>query len=346
MSPVSYRAKLPLLLCVLAFSGCQHLCTYQALAPARVPLPGVHQVSVVDFGGEHGNAVAAALSARLWNADFHTVVDSSQFAPVRTASLSSPAGMDVHNADVVLAAAREAGVDGVLMGEVIDYRCEDERFTSTHFGFGQGVESGGGLTAHAMGVHFSADDTLVREGTVTIAYRLVDPATGEVVASDRVSRSFEGRIINNSGTLPSQGEVLDNLLNECASEIVSSLAPHEVDVQVQLMTSSWWQSGARDVRQGVAAAEKGDWEQARGEWEAALEKNPDNDAAMFNLAWLAARERDFPAAEDLAMQALCSRHREEYTTGLEEIRRQRDLFVEAQRQRDALTQNATAAAFQ
>ncbi len=302
-------------------------------------------MAIIDFGGEHGEAVAAAVSARLFNADFHTVVDSSQFGTVRTASLTAPEGVDVQNSDVILAAAREAGVDGVLMGEVIDYRCEDERFTSTHFGFGQGVEGNGRYQASAMGVHFSSEDTLVREGTVTVAYKLVDPVTGEVVATDRVSRNFEGRLINNNGTLPSQGEVLDNLLNECTSEIVSALAPHEVDVQVRLATSSWWRSGARSVRRGVSAAKRGEWDEAEAAWNESLAVNPDNDAALFNLAWLAARDRDFATAEDLAMQALSLHHSDEYTEGLEEIRRQRDLYVEAQKQRESLAPLATASTF-
>jgi hypothetical protein len=344
MSPTFHPVALILLLCA-SLTGCRHCCHYQVLAPAEVPLPGVSRVAVIDFGGEHGEAVSAAVAARLFNAEFHTVVDSSQFATVRTASLTAPEGVDMQNADVILAAAREAGVDGVLMGEVIDYRCDDERFTSTHFGFGQGVEGNGHYQASAMGVHFSAEDTLIREGTVTIAYRLIDPETGEVIATDQVSKSFEGRLVNNNGVLPSQGEVLDNLLNECTSEIVSALAPHEVDVEVKLATSSWWRSGARSVRRGVSAARRGDWDEAEAAWNEALAANPENDAALFNLAWLAARDRDFIAAEDLAMQALSLRHNDAYTEGLEEIRRQRDLYVAAQKQRESLAPLATASTF-
>lgn len=323
-----------LLLCVLVGSGCQHCCQYQALEPARTSLPGVNRVAVVNFGGDNGPAVAAALSARLWNADFHTLVDSSQFNPIRTASHSSAGGPT--DANVILAAAREAQVDGVLMGDVIEYRCEDQNLTSTHFGFGQSEAANGRYHAEGMGIHFSSEDTLIREGTVTVSYKLVNPETGELLATDTVSRSFEGRLVNGNGTLPSQGEVLDNLLSECASEIVAALAPHEVSVEVELVTRSWWQSGSRIVRRGVDDAESGDWDAAESAWNEALEEDPENDAALFNLAWLAARNRKFETAEELAMQALCIRYRDEYATGLEEIRRQRDEFVEAQRQRDAL----------
>src|SRR5262245_23286484 len=38
MSPVSSCTKLALLLCGVALSGCQHLCTYQVLTPAEVAL--------------------------------------------------------------------------------------------------------------------------------------------------------------------------------------------------------------------------------------------------------------------------------------------------------------------
>lgn len=328
-----------LLLCALASSGCQHCCRYHALEPARTSLPGVQRVAVVHFGGEHGDAVAAALSARLWNADFHTLVDSSQFNEIRTASHTT-SQQSPSDANIVLAAAREAQVDGVLMGDVIEYRCEDQEFTSTHFGFGQSEAANGRFQAVGMGIHFSAEDTLIREGTVTIAYKLVNPATGELLASDTVSRHFEGRIVNGSGSLPPQGEVLDNLLNECAGEIVAALAPHEVSVEVQLVTRSWWLSGSRTVKRGVTAAERGDWDEAEACWKQAIEDDPDNDAAIFNLAWLAARSREFETAEELAMQALCLRYRDEYAAGLEEIRRQRDQYVEAQRQRDALTATA------
>ncbi len=322
--------RLILLLTCLT-SGCAHTAVVRSMEPAQIDVSGMARIAVMDFTGENGNAVATNLSGKLWKNEFYTIVDRSEIK-----STILPAAYDATEPlNEVLGPAKAAGLDGVILGEVVEYRCEDDHLSSTAFNFQNDEDEHGDHEHERTGFGFEQNETVVREGTVTIAFRLVDVNTGEVRASEQVSHHFEGKSVNGQVPLPPKGEVLDNLTQACIEDVITMLAPHEVECKIQLAWCDVWTRGHSHVRQGSTLASRGDWEGAKDKWKAALEINPQNHAAMFNLAVCAVQDKDYTTAEDYAMQAVRIEHKECYAKGLAKIRERRNAFDKTEEQRDA-----------
>lgn len=328
-------ATLALTLCCL--TGCCQMATVKTWTPAQIDVSGMNRLAVLDFSGENGSAVATAISSRLWENDFYTMVDRSEIQPILQASYGTTPRLD----DIV-GPAREAGIDAIMMGEVVEYRCDDETFQSTDFDFGSSQTKGQQFTSQSNGFGMSFNQTLVRQGTVTIAFRLIDVDTGDIRATRKVTRNFEGRIVNGQGHIPTQGEVLQTLTDQCVDEMVGMLAPHVCEEQCKLASSAWHTKGSRQVSQGVKLAKKGNWSEAETRWKSALEENPRNDAALFNLALCSLNRQEFAQAEEYAMQAVRIKHKDQYVQGLEGIRTHRTAFEKTEEQREARVVPATA----
>lgn len=324
------RILLALMMPLLCCSGCCQMATVRTWRPAEIDVTGMSRLAVLDFTGEQGAAVATSISSRLWENEFYTMVDRSEIQPIMQASH----GLAPRLEDII-DPARKAGIDAVIMGEVVEYRCDDETFQSTDIEFGSSETRGRGIERESAGLGLSMNQTLVRQGTVTIAFRLVDIETGDLRASRKVSRHFEGKTVNGVGHLPTQGEVLHTLTEQCVDEMVDMLAPHEGDCECKLARNDFFVRGSHDVAKGVKLAQKGDWTGADARWLAALEANPRNDAALFNLALSAVNRQDFVQAEELAMQAVRIKHKQQYVAGLENIRDHRSNFDKTEEQREA-----------
>ena len=76
-------------------------------------------------------------------------------------------------------------------------------------------------------------------------------------------------------------------------------------------------------------------------WETALRTDPENDAAIFNLALAAASQGQFEEAENLALEAIRIEHNDCYEKGLEKIRLQRSQFETASQQGADMTLSAS-----
>jgi len=314
---------------LLLTPGCAHFGEVSHWHPAQINVDGVSSLSVIDFRGENGEAVASAVTAQLYDGQFYAIVDRSQFPPITTVSHSSGLGNDN-----ILQAAHHAGVDAVVTGDVIEYRCDDQTHKNTDVHFGMHSDDHGDHEHEGSAFGFSSTETLRREATVTIAFRLVNTSTGTVLASRQSSHSFSGEYDTRQLGLeiPTQGEVLTNLTNTCVDEFVTLLAPYEAISNVRIANPRLFNAGWNDARLGTRFAERGEWTLAEEHWQNALDKKPDHDVAMYNLALAAAARHDYARAEELAMQALRTRHSDVYTDGLEWIRQSRIMYDESQQQ--------------
>ena len=119
------------------------------------------------------------------------------------------------------------------------------------------------------------------------------------------------------------------------------LAPHQVDCQIELATNDLWTKGRTTVKQGVTLAKRGDWPGAAEKWEQALEQNPENHAALFNLAIAHAHSQNYCEAEDYGMRAVRIEHCDCYAKGLEKIRELRASYERVETQRVASAHDET-----
>lgn len=305
---------------VLLLPGCAITAPATAWRPAQIDVSGIEQLCVLEFSGEQGRSVAAALTARLWENEFYTLVDVADLSPIRVASASGITGA-VQPADY-LDSARGQGVDGLIIGDVIEYRCDDQVLSSTsmHVSSGRTEDADHTLSSTGTDMGVSHTQTIHREATVSIAFRLVEVETGKVRATRKTTQTFQGDLGPDSARLPTRGEVLDELTQKCIDEFVALLAPHEVVLQFPLARSHLFQRGQTLVGKGNEFARRGRWEEAIAAWEQTLEANPANDAALYNLAMAHAARSDFCQAEDYAIRAMNLKHRDLYARGLEQIR--------------------------
>ncbi|MEW4489635.1 CsgG/HfaB family protein [Thalassoglobus sp. JC818] len=323
--------KSAILFLILAIStGCSHTAVVHCWEPAEIEVKGMHRIVVTDFVGDKGQGIAGSLSALLHDNEFYTIVDSSELQ----STIVSVGYQDRPSMDDLISSARSAGVDGIIFGEVIEYDCNDQVLRTSELNV---------LTQDALddnlfdSTEFDArtNESLLREGSVTLAFRLVEVETGEVLAAKSVNRNFSGRLDSGSAQLPSRGELLHELTESCLQEFVNMMAPHERPCEMSLATCDFWVKGYRDVRSGVKWALADDWKKAEASWQQAVKENPQNDAALFNLSIAATRRQDYFTAETYALDAIKAEHKDCYTAGLEKIRERRKACEQANAQRDS-----------
>ena len=284
---------------------------------------GMHRIAVLDFDGDQGTDVASALSEKLKQARFYTVTNRKQLEP----TIRSAVHEEAEGVWSLLKPAREMGLDGVIVGEVVEYRFEDDAGKPASWSW---FNNRGRRTVASQD---GQSDESLRRGAVTIDYRLIDVETGSV----RTSQSVTQRFAPNARASESEEEVLESLTQRCLDEIVAMLAPQQIALPMELARCDVWTPGRWEVRRGIQCAVHGDWAGAEAAWEEALEKSPRNHAALYNLAVIAARDARYAEAESLAMRAVRIEHCACYTKGLETIRASRNAQKESLKQREIQT---------
>lgn len=318
------RPKLCLLLICLASVGCSRSAVVKYWEPSGIPLNDLHRVAVLDFGGENGGALAGTLTEQLRVNKFSLLVDRAELEDdVQTAAFSTSGEREPLLA--VLKVARERGIDGLLLGDVEDYRCEDRVVRRTDVRLlGRGEQDDYSYRVFGAGINLTNSEKLVRDATVTINVRLMDVDTGDVRASRRITHSAHLERTDSQAEFPEPQTTLRQLTQTCLDELVNLLVPHAADAELALAQGEPWTRQRSTIRRGVMHAEAGNWNAARRDWEAALSADPASHAALFNLAAAAAQEQDYVTAEDLAMQALRIQYRNAYVAGLDVIRQRRN----------------------
>jgi tetratricopeptide (TPR) repeat protein len=331
-----------LIIAVVSLSGCTQSATMHVWRPSEVNLDGVRRIAVIDFEGvgETGAKARSALTAQLWDNRHFEVVDIAELT--RFGYQSSGGSSQVASA---LQAAEKANVDAILTGQVVSYDVDDQRFQSQSFNVsqyedehdgddrdGHGHDGHGGDKSEGLDIGFANNDTLVREATVGVAFRLIDVKSGKVLASRHVSKSYQGSVTNGDGFIPTRDRITTDLMHDCAADVLVMIAPFETPVDVSLLAPVW-STGSSTIRSGNEQAQLGDWEAAEAKYEQALEENPESDAAMHNLAIARAALYDYPAAEATIRQALETKKKSAYSEMLTRITDYGERYNQVTRQR-------------
>lgn len=336
------RTQIALIFLLSMCAGCARTAVVQSWIPAPIDIARLRTLAVLEFGGEQGAAMSDTLTAQLQANRFYTVADRSVLEQTIQTAAHIP-GTQTPLPEV-LRFARENGIDALLLADVTERRCVDEVIRRAELRLQpRGEDADRSYRLLGTGVGLAERDSLVRTGVVTISFRLVDVDGHEVRADERVSHQYRGEQRPGQEPLPTAEEVLAQLTQRCLDEIVTRLAPHQAEGEMELARGDIWNRGRTQVRQGIMHAHAGNWEAAEREWRSALREDPGNHAALFNLALAATHSQDYAAAEELAMQALRIQHRATYAQGLEAIRARRDGYVLSQDQQEASAAGPAAA---
>jgi tetratricopeptide (TPR) repeat protein len=292
----------------------------------------MERLAVIRFSGENGEHVADAVQDQLARQPGYTLVSESELHTQHAACALGP------SAESLLEQARERGVDGLVTGEVLAFRCEDDLRDSL---VSESDRDQGRIPS--VDELFNPErGELHRHAEIEVALRLLDTRTGEVRAELTARHEFDGSSAPGQPPLPSRPDVLNELTAQCVDDFLKTLAPHQQDFQMELARGGWMGRSAADVRAGNRFASEGDWDAARDAWQRALDRDSECDAALYNLALDAAHRQRYADAENLAMQAIRLRHTDDYAAGLERIRLYRSGYDAAQEQRDRDVLQASA----
>jgi len=144
--------------------------------------------------------------------------------------------------------------------------------------------------------------SLVRKVDVEADFTVARPG-GEQIVTVETRRSYNSaedpRIRGELGLqrpddpvlVPLTGQIVRELLVECADALCRMLASDEIVVESAMRPTS-----VREGRRGLTAAEKGDYGEAKGHFEAGLKRFPDSKPLWFNLALAAEAADDLEAA--------------------------------------------------
>ncbi|MBX3436045.1 MAG: tetratricopeptide repeat protein [Planctomycetaceae bacterium] len=331
--PNALRRKIACLLMAIFLSGCAHRVAVTAWKPAAIDVGGLENLALLEFSGPQGPRVAAALESRLWDNGFYAVVDHHDSRTIRWASATDGGGRVFSLDD--LQAARSAGIDGMLYGKVLEYKCEDLPMpTEDRFALSSLARN---RTKEKTDVHPAAAGKVRREAVVTVEFRLVDVQSGAL----RVSRQIRhtASVLVNGREAPGQApaDLLHTLTCRCVDEFICDLAPHKVTEPMRLASPVLFEGGFTLVQNGNEFAIRNRWDEAIAAWEQAIAAHPENDAALFNLALAHAHRQQFSRAETYAIRARNVQQKVEYEEGLQWIRQQASAYDQTLQQRRDVT---------
>ncbi len=328
------RKLLLLVFTALMLSGCAPHARLLVWRPAAEEIQGVNKLVILDLDGEepYGRIARGALEAQFAENRHYTLVDPAVLGPAR----SVKNGEGTTDVSAALAAAKFAGVDAILTGQVVSYKVDDDEQHDTHFSFGEnsGKNKKAGTSFNAFGIGIDNNHTITREASVSLTVKLIDVQSQQVVAVRESSHNVVAQKVNGEGNLPARERVLTELLTACSKDVVTLIAPHYVPATVTLARQLYGKGGD-DVRRGNEHAQQGDWAAAADSWEAAVKDNPGNHAALHNLALAAEARHDFPAATLHINKAMASYSATLYHETQKRLKDEQVLYLAAARQVDA-----------
>ncbi len=277
--------------------------TISRLEPPRYTIPSNKKLAVLEFVGtdkapESGRAVASMLIARLAPTGYYQLIERAQIQSViRELKFATTDYVDPSNASKI---GKLLGADYMLVGEVTAYEVEDNVTVKPGHEVAGGYYDQYGRFIETRTV-MPPREVIVRSGTVSATFRLIDAETGRIIASDKQTRSFRksSEEFLGTGGLPSKEDVLSRLTEQVVDAFARQIAPYKVREQRVLEYGKH-----RLTRKGVQLAKNGLWREAVETWQEARQDAPQESAIYYNLGVASETKGDYEAAEALYQKAL------------------------------------------
>ena len=274
-------------------TGCaSQTASIRQLQPAQVnSLP--RRLAILDVLGQEQQAPVAqsTLVKRLSEAGFYTLIDEDELQLASRAPLRHD-NRDL-NVPMALAAARQLGIDALLLTEL-----ELTKPNSTQYG----------------SISFRVGDPQV---IAKLQYELINARTGAMLDQNVItSDTYQGELRSHGTGNSSQEMVFAGLTRQATNRLAQRLAPHTTEIQVLLAGKSLGR-GMNQIHRGNKAAQVGNWDKAADQWTAALEDDSTNHAAWYNLGLAFEAMHQYARARQAFEHALRIHDRSLYRKGLE-----------------------------
>jgi tetratricopeptide (TPR) repeat protein len=193
--------------------------------------------------------------------------------------------------------SKPKAADAIVRGHVVAYKCEEVSASKKANNVAVEVAADPSTSAlRAVGL-MKEEQIPNLEGTVAVAFEVLDARTNEIKTSGEASHAGRRVLDRSISAAVQQEKLLNDLLNQCVQEIVWKLVRHREQVQLVFVR------GGSSVNRGIALAAHDNWKEAREMWEEAVQKNKHDHAACYNLGLAHLREMDYEGAEKQFAQA-------------------------------------------
>jgi curli biogenesis system outer membrane secretion channel CsgG len=248
---------------------------FERLNKARRDIRGLRRLAVLDFqsyGGrpESGRAASDLLVSGLLGPEFYEIIERQRIDDIIAEHKFNLSGMVSDT--TVRKMGQLLGVDAVICGTVTGYKVENQRgYTTTPGRYDKET----GVYAPPQKRYYT-----IKSGNVAVSYRMINIETGQIIAAKSNSQSYSKKRYDNAlFRLPSDDTILNDLLKKVTAQFVAEISPHYVNKKRKL------EKGKKSyhTKQGVHYAKLGLWDAAAGEWQKAIEKDPQDAWAHNNL---------------------------------------------------------------
>lgn len=215
------------------------------MKPAEFSIPGVRKIAITPFRGPSGEAVCNALTAKLFEGKAFSIMERAEIDRImKEHNLGMEGIVDEATAAQV---GKMAGVDALVFGQVDDHGVTDEASLTPLKKkrlLGKNAEGQNVWEPYEVNC-----PTTVRNGRLSVTFKVVKVESGEIVAIKNGSAGFSGKQIKNpnadpfnyglfdenpfdksKGELPSASAVEVALLNDVSSTFMRSISPHKEKV--------------------------------------------------------------------------------------------------------------------
>ncbi len=284
--------------------------SFQRLERAKQQIPPANRVAVVDFEDTakpgRGQAVGSRLVAELGSQGYYQVLERARIQAVMKEHAFNLTG--AVDPSTVRELGGLLGVDAIITGEILAYDVQTTKRTEKverKEGTGQyeEVEKTNPFTKkkyrvkeEIMKTVLVDEDRFDKTGTVSVNYRMIDIASGQVVVSKAHTQSYQKTLKKNT---VSDEEILSELLAAVTKAFVAEISPHYITVAKRLLASK---SDPKNM--GQLYAKQGLWPRALEIWERAAAQSPQDPALWHNIGVGYEALGKIEAAEQAYLKAL------------------------------------------
>lgn len=209
----------------------------KVLKPAELDLGGVKKLGILDFQGPQGAMIAARFSSKIFDTKRFQIIERGELQRILEEHKLSLSGL-TEESSMAQITGKIKGVDAIVLGAVDAYECTEKTGTTTvdrRKAVGTKVEHDSEGRPYEVEIYKNVPVTLpfvLREGKVSVTYKIVDVQTGQLLATRSDTKTFKGEVIieedRTSKYLPSEDKILDDLLNHVLDSFVVQIAPYYV----------------------------------------------------------------------------------------------------------------------
>ena len=232
--------------------------------PAEINLVGIKRIAMGDITGNEGTALSDILTQKLFDSGRFEVLDRQNINAL----------MREHNLNLSGAVDEKTSVQigGFLGASALIFGRSDGQYQQTTK-VGNPYECGQNRVCR--------DYTKTGTGRINTTLKVVDLKTGKIIAvknfTDQGSDSaWEA---NEWPADIDQGAIMGAILNKTANNFMKMIAPYTDYVNVEFDGDS----KMPQVKAGIETAQKGLWDSASVQFKNAVDSNPNDAAAWYNL---------------------------------------------------------------